>query len=141
MSQIRIANKQDEPHIRALEKDALASISKEMDLDGSDADLKNLEWNYFGRDGIFLVLEIDGKIAGYAGAAKQSEETIEIKRLFAKPDTGQGMENLLEMLLDFARKMDYRLVECAQAAAELTPSNLLFSKKFQEQDGRLISRI
>lgn len=138
MSQIRIANKQDEPHIRALAKDALASISKELDLDGGDADLKNLEWNYFGRDGIFLVLEIEGKVAGYAGAAKMSEDAIEIKRLFAKPESGGGIENLLDMLLDFARKMDYRLVECAQSAAELMPSTLL-AERFKEKDGRLIS--
>lgn len=141
MSQIRIANKQDEPHIRALAKDALASISKELDLDGSDADLKNLEWSYFGHDGVFFVLEVNGKIAGFAGAAKLSEDAIEIKRLFVQPDSSQAVQGLFDMLIDFARKMDYRQVECAPSAAEFAPASLLSSQRFENRDGRLISNI
>lgn len=141
MSQIRIANKQDEPHIRALAKDALASISQEIDLDGVDADLKNVEWSYFGHDGVFFVLEVDGKIAGYAGAAKLSEDAIEIKRLFVQPDSVQKLEGLLDMLIDFARKMDYRLVECSVGAAVNAPAALLSAKKFEKKDGRLIANV
>lgn len=115
MSQIRIANKQDETHIRALARDALASIGREIDLDGDDADLKNIEWSYFGCDGGFFVLEVDGAIAGFGGVAKLSDDAAEIKRLYVKPDVKleESLLDLLDMLLDFARKMDYRLVECA----------------------------
>ncbi len=143
MSQIRIANKQDETHIRALMKDALASISKEIDLEGSDADLKNIEWSYFGHDGVFFVLELDGTVVGVAGAAKLSDDTLEIKRLYVKPDLGleKDLLGLLDMLLDFARKMDYRFMECAQSAARFTPADMLEIRNFKRNGARLVVNI
>ncbi len=143
MSQIRIANKQDEPHIRALLKDALAGISKEMDLNGSDVDLKNIEWSYFGHDGVFFVLELDGTIAGVGGAAKLSDSALEIKRLYVKPDLHleSALLDLLERLLDFARKMDYQSIECAQIAARFTPPGLLEVKGFKNDDTRIVVNI
>lgn len=141
MSQIRIANKQDETHIRALAKDALASISQEIDLDGHDADLKNVEWSYFGHDGVFLVLEVNGRIEGYAGAAKLSDDAIELKRLFVQPDSVASLEGLLDMLIDFARKMDYRIVVCADSAAAFAPAKMLSAKKFENKDGRLVLNV
>lgn len=143
MSQIRIANKQDESHIRALMKDALASISKEFDLDGSDADLKNIEWSYFGHDGVFFVLELDRTVVGIAGAAKLSDDTLEIKRLYVKPDLGfeKDLLGLLEMLLDFGRKMDYRFMECAQSAARFIPAGLLLVKNFENVGERIVVNI
>ncbi len=140
MSQIRIANKQDEPHIRALTKDALAGVSKEMDLDGSDADLKNIEWSYFGHDGAFVVIELDGKIAGFAGATKHSEDAIELKRLYVKDGLGleSALEELLDMLFDFARKMDYRLIVCAPSIVQFAPAHLFERRKFQNAEGRLV---
>jgi hypothetical protein len=143
MSQIRIANKQDEPHIRALMKDALAGISKEFDLDGGDADLKNIEWSYFGHDGVFFVLEVERVVAGIAGAAKLSDDALEIKRLYVKPDSGleRDFERLLDMLLDFARKMDYRIIECASSASQFAPPGLLERKNFQNQDGRRVASL
>ncbi len=143
MSQIRIANKQDEPHIRALTKDALEGISKEFDLDGSDADLKNIEWSYFGHDGVFLVLELDRMVVGIAGAAKLSDDTLVIKRLFVKPDLGleKDLLDLLDMLLDFARKMDYRFVECSQIAARFTPAGMLAIKNFKDVGERIVVNI
>lgn len=137
MSQIRIANKQDEPHIRALIKDALAGV--ELNLDGSDADLKNIEWSYFGQDGAFFVLEKDGALVGVAGATKLSDDAIEIKRLYVKPNSGLGNEEeaLLEMLFDFARKMDYRLVHCTSSAAQFASAGLLESKEFKAEGDHL----
>lgn len=143
MSQIRIANKQDEPHIRALAKDALASIGKEIDLDGDDADLKNIEWSYFGCDGGFFVLEVDGAVAGFGGVTKLSDDAAEIKRLLVKPDQNleKGLLDLLDMVLDFARKMDYRLVECAQIAARFTPPGMLEIKGFKNQSGKIVANL
>lgn len=139
MSQIRIANKQDESHIRALLKDALKSISKELDLEGSDADLKNIEWSYFGHDGVFVVLEVSGNIEGLAGAYQLSDDALLIKRLYVKPERyGEGLDELLEMLIDFARKMDYRLVESAETAIDLVPKGYFQGKQFKNEGGRLV---
>lgn len=143
MSQIRIANKQDEPHIRALAKDALEGISEEMDPDGSDADLKNIEWSYFGHEGVFLVLELDRTVVGIAGAAKLSDDTLEIKRLYVKPDLGleKDLLSLLDMLLDFACKMDYRVVECSRIAARFIPAGMLEIKNFRNAGDRIVVNI
>ena len=143
MSQIRIANKQDESHIRALAKDALASIGKEIDLDGDDADLKNIEWSYFGRDGGFFVLEVDGAVAGFGGVTKLSDDAAEIKRLYVKPDENrkESLLQLLDMVLDFARKMDYRLVECAQIAAQFAGPGTLEKRGFKVKDGKLVGNL
>ncbi|MCC7528810.1 MAG: GNAT family N-acetyltransferase [Candidatus Melainabacteria bacterium] len=143
MSQIRIANKQDETHIRALTKDALTGICKEIDLDGSDADLKNIEWSYFGHDGVFFVLESDKRVVGMAGAAKLCDDTLVIKRLYVKPDLGleKGLLDLLDMLLDFAGKMDYRFVECAQIAARFIPAGMLEIKNFKNVGDRIVVNI
>lgn len=141
MSQIRIANKQDEPHIRALMKDAFAGT--DLDLDGSDADLKNIEWSYFGHDGAFFVLEKDGAVAGFAGATRLSDDAIEIRRLFVKPSAGveRGEEAMLDMLFDFALKMDYRLVYCASSAAQFAPAGLLERKKFKFEADHMVVNI
>jgi len=143
MSQIRIANKQDEPHIRALASNALKSIGMEIDLDGTDADLKNIEWSYFGQDGGFFVLEVDGAIAGFGGVAKLSDDAAEIKRLYVKE--GESMEigsnELLEMLIDFARKMDYRLIECSEIAARFAKPDQLEIRGFRKEGARMVTNI
>lgn len=143
MSQIRIANKQDESHIRALAKDALASIGKEIDLDGDDADLKNIEWSYFGRDGGFFVLEVEGAVAGFGGVTKLSDDAAEIKRLYVKPSENleESLLQLLDMVLDFARKMDYRLIECAQSAAQFAQPGTLEKRGFKPKEGKLVGNL
>jgi N-acetylglutamate synthase-like GNAT family acetyltransferase len=74
--QIRFANRQDEAPVRAL----LESQGATLDLAGVDSDLRNLDQNYFGRDGLFVVAEADGKVIAFAGA-KRSESDGQILQL------------------------------------------------------------
>lgn len=87
--QIRVANKQDESAIRALFQSHLAEFNREIDVstDGSESDLRNIEGNYFGRDGIFLVASLDKDIVALAGGRRQAdrEDVFHIKRLFVSP--------------------------------------------------------
>ena len=63
--QIRVATRQDEPLIRTLVNQALVEQGKaEVDLQGIDADLNNVESHYFWFDGIFIVAEDAGQIIG-----------------------------------------------------------------------------
>ncbi|MBU6452513.1 MAG: hypothetical protein KGS72_12080 [Cyanobacteria bacterium REEB67] len=71
--QIRFANRQDEAPVRAL----LESQGAALDLAGADRDLRNLDQNYFGRDGLFIVAEAEGEVVAFAGA-RRSESDAEI---------------------------------------------------------------
>ncbi len=132
MSQIRIANKQDDSQIRALCAEALKSQSIEFDLNGRDQDLKNVEWTYFGHDGIFLVVEFEGAVAGYAGATKLTEEAIQIKRFLIRPlvDVSATGGLLLDMLIKHAKNMDYKTLVFEPEEAASTITAALESKSF-----------
>lgn len=136
MSQIRIANKQDDSQIRALCAEALKSQSIEFDLTGRDQDLKNVEWTYFGHDGIFLVVELEGAVAGYAGATKLTEEAIQIKRFLIRPlvDVRATSGLLLDMLIKHSKNMDYStlIFEPAESTADL--ADILQAKGFSPND-------
>ena len=61
--QIRIGARQDEKGIQALTE---AKYEKaEVPPSGDEQDLRNIEANYFGKDGIFLVVEENGEVQGY----------------------------------------------------------------------------
>lgn len=88
--QIRIANKQDESAIRALFQTHLNEFNRELDLsaDGTESDLRNIEGNYFGRDGIFLVASVEKDIVAIAGGRRldgKGDDVFHIKRLFVEP--------------------------------------------------------
>lgn len=91
--QIRIANKQDESAIRTLFQTHLNEFNRELDLsaDGAESDLRNIEGNYFGRDGIFLVASVEKDIVAIAGGRRKAnesgagDEVFHIKRLFVEP--------------------------------------------------------
>lgn len=89
--QIRIANKQDESAIRALFQTHLNEhLCRQLDLspEGAESDLRNIEGNYFGRDGIFLVASVEKDIVAIAGgrrAGNGSDDVFHIKRLFVDP--------------------------------------------------------
>jgi N-acetylglutamate synthase-like GNAT family acetyltransferase len=112
--QIRVANRQDEPAIRAIVSEAKVQAGQaEVNLTGADADLSNVDANYFWYDGIFLVAEDDGKIVGLVGAKRgKSEQILELLRLTVSlPYRKQGIaRSLLESVLYFAGNFDYEQV-------------------------------
>lgn len=132
--QIRIANKQDESAIREVFLRALSEAGQEADYAGRDADLKNIEWSYFGKDGIFLVAEADKKIVGFAGARKKSDTELELSRLYVAEDwrrRGMG-RNFLALILDFAANLDYLSIEKGETSDGNQVDELLIASGFQE---------
>lgn len=110
--QIRVANRQDEPIIRTIVNQAYAeSAVAEVDLKERDADLNNIESNYFWHDGIFVVAEEDGQIVGLAGARRgDTEQDLELVRMVvsgAKRRRGIARK-LLETICFFGSNSEYK---------------------------------
>ncbi len=108
--QIRFANRQDEAPVRAF----LESQGARLDLAGGDNDLRNLDLNYFGRDGIFVVAENEGKLIALAGARKldSDHEILELKRLVVPGTAGDAIkERFLSIIKNHAYQMDYKTIK------------------------------
>ena len=108
--QIRVGNRQDEPLIREIVSKAMAEHGEKPDS-ARDADLVNIEANYFWHDGVFLVAEEEGEIIGLVGARKfKSEQEIELVRLVVVPEArGRGVARaLVDSVLFFSRNLEYQ---------------------------------
>ena len=108
--QVRIANRQDEKAIRELAEAFSTAENASFDLQGSDRDLVNIEANYFGKEGLFLVVEADGELKGFAGARAKNEETLSIERF--KSSLIEAEEEMLKVIVDFAPRLLYSGIEC-----------------------------
>jgi N-acetylglutamate synthase-like GNAT family acetyltransferase len=114
--QIRFANRQDEAPVRAF----LESQGAILDLAGADNDLRNLDLNYFGKDGLFIVAEEEGKVIAFAGARKldSDNDILELKRLIV-PNEGATLgtagdaikERFLAIIKNHAFQMDYKTIQ------------------------------
>ena len=115
--QIRLGNRQDEPAIITLVCDVMNEFGLVPKMDGAEADLKNIDANYFACDGLFLVVEIEGKIVGIAGAHKSSENVLELVRFaVVKSARNKGYAHLLlNTILSFAQDLDYQRIEVEPA--------------------------
>ena len=107
--QIRLGNRQDEKAITALVIQVMKSFDLPVSPDGAEADLKNIEANYFARDGVFLVAEHEGTIVGIAGARRSDESLLELVRIAVASDwRGKGVaRNLISTVISFARDLGY----------------------------------
>jgi hypothetical protein len=110
--QIRFANRQDEAPVRAF----LETQGVVLDLAGVDNDLRNLDLNYFGKDGIFIVAEEEGKLIAFAGARKLESDNniLELKRLILPGDGTAGgdiKERFLAIIKNHAYQMDYKTIQ------------------------------
>ncbi|MBP9092761.1 GNAT family N-acetyltransferase [bacterium] len=124
--QIRLYSRQDDKEFRNLMQSIYQSKGRELDLDGTDNDLRNVEGSYFGNDGLFLVAEDDGVIHGFCGAriepgtkvntetrscnatAGDARDTLLIKRLYVSPKV-ENPQNLIDKLLDVVKNHAYQL--------------------------------
>jgi putative acetyltransferase len=76
------------------------------------SDLDNLRSHYFDNNGTFLVLIDEGRAVGSGAIRRLNNDICELKRMwFLKAYRGQGLgTKMAQMLLDFARKKDYKKV-------------------------------
>lgn len=114
--QIRIANRQDEKKIRALAEAVAGAAGREFDLQGADNDLFNVEANFFGKQGLFLVADRDGEVVAAGGARAKSEDVLEISRFIAAEGESERSEieaEMLRVIVEFAPRMLYSGIECS----------------------------
>ena len=124
--QIRLYSRQDDKEFRKLMQSICQSQGYELDLDGKDNDLRNVEGSYFGNDGLFLVAEDNGVIQGFCGAriepgtkvstdqvrrntnSSPARDTMCIKRLYVSPET-HDHQALIDKLLNVVKNHAYQL--------------------------------
>lgn len=139
--QIRIANRQDEPEIRTFVEALYQKSGLSFELESKDSDLRNVEANYFGKEGLFLVAENEGAIVGIAGARKKSESDLEIKRfLVADNESYSASEvraDLLKVIVEFAPRMLYSKIELSMETAD--GKELFIENGFSASDSQSLS--
>jgi N-acetylglutamate synthase-like GNAT family acetyltransferase len=116
--QIRFANRQDEAPVRAF----LESQGESLDLAGGDNDLRNLDLNYFGRDGIFVVAENEGQLIALAGARKleSDPDILELRRLVVPRTAGDTVkERFLSIIKNHAYQMDFKTIKVKEGLESL----------------------
>lgn len=132
--QVRIANKQDEAEIRTFVESICKASGSDFNLETSDSDLRNVEASYFGKEGLFIVAEQEGKIVGVAGARKLTENELELKRLIMSDQFADDevVSEMLGVIINFARRLLYSKIEIASPGEEF---KRLFEKNgFKKQE-------
>jgi len=137
--QIRIANRQDEPEIRTFVESIYKASGSSFEIETKDADLRNIEANYFGKEGLLLVAEHENKIVGLAGAKKKSESVLEIKRLIGSSGSGfdqaEMLSELITVIVEFAPRLLYERVETDLVPASNAHEKLFAEKGFESNNG------
>jgi len=121
--QTRIANRQDEKEIRALTEACYKPLEQEFDLEGKDKDLRNIEGNYFGHNGLVVVLEDDNKVLAYIAARENNDNKtiLDIKRLVHQDGVPpQKLAELMDIVLNHAYQLDFEKVFVDDALYALT---------------------
>jgi N-acetylglutamate synthase-like GNAT family acetyltransferase len=120
--QIRIANRQDEPEIRTFVDTVYQKSGSSLNIESQDSDLRNIEANYFGKEGLFLVAEDEGTIVGIAGARKKTETVLELKRLLVPVsdqfENKEVLDELLRVIVEFAPRMLYENIDSGLGSNE-----------------------
>lgn len=128
--QTRIANRQDEKEIRALTETYYQKDGNSLDIEGKDNDLRNIEGNYIGKNGIFLVTEGgdnnagSGKVLAYLAARQKPQNSndsqerpyLVVERLLLSEELPRDKADelavkLMDITLNHAYQADFAGVE------------------------------
>ena len=110
MLTIRAAENKDFTGIIALVATVLDELGMELDPDGIDADLSDIEGNYVAAGGLFVILQDEqGEIAGTAGLMRINERQCELRKMYFLPEVrGQGWgDSLMDFLIDSAGRLGF----------------------------------
>ena len=120
---LRPANNNDCDDIAGLVYGILGEYDLKPDPACTDADIKDIEYSYFGRGGTFFVLETeDGSIIGAYGLYLVDKQTCELRKMYLhKAHRGKGLGKLLlEDALSKARQLGFErmILETASVLKE-----------------------
>ncbi|MBI5174340.1 MAG: hypothetical protein SFV17_06270 [Candidatus Obscuribacter sp.] len=113
--QIRIGARQDEKGIQALTEAKYQKAA--VPLSSDEQDLRNIEANYFGKDGIFLVVEENGEVQGYLGARSSDDGLVlKVKHLLLADELDDNLATeLMNIALNHAYQNDFQKVEIEES--------------------------
>jgi putative acetyltransferase len=127
---LREARNSDQEAIRELVYSVLAEYGLAPDPGGTDADLADLEGNYWKSGGVFhVVLSPEGSIVGCGGLFRLSSVAAELRKMYLLPAArGRGIgAGLLRRLLADARRLGYQRV-VLETASVLTEAIELYRR-------------
>lgn len=127
---IRTATNNDGERVQRLVFNVLREHGLAPEIDGTDADLANLEANYFKRGGTFEIVEdADGNLLGTIGLYPLDAETIELRKMyFDKKLRGRGVgRQMLERMIDEARRRGFKRIYL-ETAKVLQAATALYEK-------------
>lgn len=110
---IRSATNADCERIQNLVFGVLREYGLKPETEGTDADLSDIETNYFKSGGLFEILEnADGKLLGTIGLFPINEETIELRKMYFDASLrGRGFgKKMLERMIETARRKGYKKI-------------------------------
>ncbi|QJR13763.1 GNAT family N-acetyltransferase [Usitatibacter palustris] len=127
---IRRATRADEAAIRELVFTILDEYAIKPEPKGTDADLFDLEANYFARGGTFdVAVDTAGNIVGTCGSYPMDGNACELRKMYVRSDQrGRGLgKRLLERALAFARARGCARV-VLETASVLKEATLMYEK-------------
>lgn len=108
---IRAATNEDVEKIMALVFETLREHGLVPDPEVTDADLKDIEVNYFQKGGVFEVIEDGaGNLVGTVGLYSMDNETCELRKMYFAPQVrGRGLgRRVLERAVRIARERGFK---------------------------------
>lgn len=122
---IRSATNDDCERVQTLVFGVLREYDLELDLDGTDKDIADIETFYINRGGIFELLEdAQGNLLGTCGLYPLNNETVELRKMyFAKDFRGRGFGNkIMQRMIEKSRDLGFRKIylETASVLKEAT---------------------
>ena len=110
---VRPATNDDAEKVKNLVFGVLREYGLEPEPGGTDTDLDDIEISYFGRGGLFEVLETErGELLGTVGLYPIDSETIELRKMyFAKELRGRGVgKQTLERMIKRAKELGFKRI-------------------------------
>ena len=126
----RPARNTDAEGVRRVLFGVLAEYELTADHAGVDADLDDLQGNYFARGGFFDVIEDDsGTIVGSVGLYPKENGVAELRKMYLLPDyRGRGLgRGMLNRVLEFAREHNFKRIEL-ETSSRLTDAIALYQQ-------------
>lgn len=127
---IRYAINADCEHIKKLVFGVLREYDLTPEPGGTDTDLDDIEKEYFGRGGLFEILEDkDGNLLGTVGLFPLDDETVELRKMyFDKKLRGRGFgKKMLERMIERSRELGFKKIYL-ETASVLKEAAALYEK-------------
>ena len=105
----RNPREEDQGEILNLVKRVLEDYGLDINPSETDKDLSDIAHNYFGRNGLFEIIEEDGEIVGSYGVYPVSPDVCELRKMYLLPGfQGRGLGKLMmERAISKSRELGY----------------------------------